>query len=311
MSDLAVDVRGLNKSFGPRHVVRDLAIQVGAGKITGFLGPNGSGKTTTLRMLCGLLTPDSGEGRVLGLDFRKDAEAVKRQTGYMTQKFSLYEDLSIEENLDFVARVHELDRRRERVRDSLDRLGLTARRKQLAGSLSGGWKQRLALAASVMHEPRLLLLDEPTAGVDPKARREFWDEIHALSAEGLTVMVSTHYMDEAERCHDIAYIAYGKLMARGTAEAVIAESGLITFRAEGQTAEGLGADRLAGDLATAPGVLMAAPFGSALHVSGTDRAALEAAIAPYRKPPLEWTEVQPTLEDVFIRLMDQSSDNFQ
>jgi ABC-2 type transport system ATP-binding protein len=311
VSDLAVDVRGLNKSFGPRHVVRDLAIQVGAGKITGFLGPNGSGKTTTLRMLCGLLTPDSGEGRVLGLDFRKDAEAVKRQTGYMTQKFSLYEDLSIEENLDFVARVHELDRRRERVKDSLDRLGLTARRKQLAGSLSGGWKQRLALAASVMHEPRLLLLDEPTAGVDPKARREFWDEIHALSAEGLTVMVSTHYMDEAERCHDIAYIAYGKLMARGTAEAVIAESGLITFRAEGQTAEGLGADRLAGDLATAPGVLMAAPFGSALHVSGPDRGALEAAIAPYRKPPLEWTEVQPTLEDVFIRLMDQSSDNFQ
>ncbi len=306
MSDLAVDVRGLNKSFGPRHVVQDLAIQVERGKITGFLGPNGSGKTTTLRMLCGLLTPDSGEGEVLGLDFREDAEAIKRQTGYMTQKFSLYEDLSIEENLDFVARVHELDRRRERVKDSLERLGLTARKKQLAGSLSGGWKQRLALAAAIMHGPKLLLLDEPTAGVDPKARREFWDEIHALSAEGLTVMVSTHYMDEAERCHDIAYIAYGKLMARGAADAVIAESGLVTFRAEGQ-----GADRLARDLAKAPGVLMAAPFGAALHVSGTDRAALEAAIAPYRKPPLEWAEVQPTLEDVFIRLMDQSSDNFQ
>ena len=306
MSDLAVDVRGLNKSFGPRHVVQDVSIQVERGKITGFLGPNGSGKTTTLRMLCGLLTPDSGEGEVLGLDFRKDAEAVKRQTGYMTQKFSLYEDLSIEENLDFVARVHELDRRRERVKESLDRLGLTARKKQLAGSLSGGWKQRLALAASVMHGPKLLLLDEPTAGVDPKARREFWDEIHALSAEGLTVMVSTHYMDEAERCHDIAYIAYGKLMARGTADEVIADSGLVTFRAEGQ-----GADRLARELAGQPGVLMAAPFGAALHVSGTDRAALEAAIAPYRKPPLEWTEVQPTLEDVFILLMDQSSDNFQ
>ncbi|MET3663901.1 ABC transporter ATP-binding protein [Caulobacter sp. 1776] len=311
MTELAVDVRGLNKSFGPRHVVQDVSIQVEKGKITGFLGPNGSGKTTTLRMLCGLLTPDSGEGEVLGLDFRKDAEAVKRQTGYMTQKFSLYEDLSIEENLDFVARVHELDRRRERVTQSLDRLGLTARKKQLAGSLSGGWKQRLALAASVMHEPRLLLLDEPTAGVDPKARREFWDEIHALSAEGLTVMVSTHYMDEAERCHDIAYIAYGKLMARGTAEAVIDQSGLVTFRAEGQTAEGMGADRLSRELAGKPGVLMAAPFGAALHVSGTDRAALEAAIAPYRKPPLEWTEVQPTLEDVFIRLMSQSSDNFQ
>jgi ABC-2 type transport system ATP-binding protein len=306
VSDLAVDVRGLNKSFGPRHVVQDVSIQVGKGRITGFLGPNGSGKTTTLRMLCGLLTPDSGEGEVLGLDFRKDAEAIKRQTGYMTQKFSLYEDLSIEENLDFVARVHELDRRRERVRDRLDRLGLTARKKQLAGSLSGGWKQRLALAAAVMHEPRLLLLDEPTAGVDPKARREFWDEIHALSAEGLTVMVSTHYMDEAERCHDIAYIAYGRLMARGAADEVIAASGLVTYLAEGP-----GADRLARDLAGRPGVIMAAPFGAALHVSGTDRAALEAAIAPYRKPPLDWTEVPPTLEDVFIRLMGQSSDNFQ
>ncbi|PVM82804.1 ABC transporter ATP-binding protein [Caulobacter radicis] len=306
MTDLAVDVSGLNKSFGPRHVVQDVSIQVEKGRITGFLGPNGSGKTTTLRMLCGLLTPDSGEGEVLGLDFRKEAEAVKRQTGYMTQKFSLYEDLSIEENLDFVARVHELDRRRARVAESLERLGLTARRKQLAGSLSGGWKQRLALAASIMHGPRLLLLDEPTAGVDPKARREFWDEIHALSAEGLTVMVSTHYMDEAERCHDIAYIAYGRLMARGTADEVIARSGLVTFRGEGP-----GADRLARDLATAPGVAMAAPFGAALHVSGTDRAALEAAIAPYRKPPVTWTEVRPTLEDVFIRLMSQSSDNFQ
>jgi len=311
VKDLAVDVRGLNKAFGARHVVQDLAIQVERGKITGFLGPNGSGKTTTLRMLCGLLTPDSGEGRVLGLDFRREAEAVKRQTGYMTQKFSLYEDLSIEENLAFVARVHQLDRRRERVRESLDRLNLTARRTQLAGSLSGGWKQRLALAAAILHGPRLLLLDEPTAGVDPKARRAFWDEIHALSAEGLTVMVSTHYMDEAERCHDIAYIAYGRLMARGAADAVIAESGLVTFRAEGQTQAGVGADRLARDLAGAPGVLMAAPFGAALHVSGTDRTALEAAIAPYRQPPLVWSEVQPTLEDVFIRLMDQSSDNIQ
>lgn len=303
---LAVDVAGLNKSFGDRRVVRDVAIQVETGRITGFLGPNGSGKTTTLRMLCGLLTPDSGEGRVLGLDFREDAEAVKRQTGYMTQKFSLYEDLSIEENLDFVARVHELDRRRERVAESLDRLGLTARRKQLAGSLSGGWKQRLALAAAIMHGPKLLLLDEPTAGVDPKARREFWDEIHALSAEGLTVMVSTHYMDEAERCHDIAYIAYGKLMARGTADEVIAQSGLVTFRAEGA-----GADRLSRELASKPGVAMAAPFGAALHVSGTDRAALEAAIAPFRKSPLVWTEVQPTLEDVFIRLMSGAEDNFR
>lgn len=303
---LAVDVRGLNKHFGDKHVVQDLSIQIEAGRITGFLGPNGSGKTTTLRMLCGLLTPDSGEGRVLGMDFRRDAERVKRRTGYMTQKFSLYEDLSIEENLNFVASVYGLKERRRRVSDSLDRLGLGNRRKQMAGSLSGGWKQRLALAASVMHEPRLLLLDEPTAGVDPKARREFWDEIHALSAEGLTVMVSTHYMDEAERCHDIAYIAYGRLMARGTGEAVIAESGLVTFRAEGP-----GADRLSRELTGRPGVEMAAPFGAALHVSGVDRTALEAAIAPFQREPWRWSEVSPTLEDVFIHLMGQSRDNFQ
>ena len=305
MSELAVDVRGLNKSFGPRHVVQDVSIQVEKGRITGFLGPNGSGKTTTLRMLCGLLTPDSGEGAVLGLDFRKDAEAVKRQTGYMTQKFSLYEDLSIRENLDFTARIYGLDRRRARVDEALERLGLANRQKQLAGSLSGGWKQRLALAACVLHEPRLLLLDEPTAGVDPQARREFWDEIHALSAEGLTVMVSTHYMDEAERCHDIAYIAYGRLMARGTTDELIDRSRLVTFRAEGE-----GADHLSTELSGRPGVEMAAPFGSALHVSGTDRAALEAAVAPYRRPGLSWSETRPTIEDVFIHLMNRAEDNF-
>jgi ABC-2 type transport system ATP-binding protein len=303
---LAVDVRGLNKRFGDRHVVQDVAIQVETGRITGFLGPNGSGKTTTLRMLCGLLTPDSGEGEVLGLDFRKEAERIKRQTGYMTQRFSLYEDLSIEENLTFVARVYGLADWRRRVGEALERLGLANRRRQLAGSLSGGWKQRLALAASILHEPRLLLLDEPTAGVDPKARREFWDEIHALSAEGLTVLVSTHYMDEAERCHDIAYIAYGRLMARGAGEDVIAKSGLITFRGEGP-----GADRLARELAARPGVEMAAAFGAALHVSGTDRAALEAAIAPWRRPPFRWSETAPTLEDVFIHLMGRAKDNFE
>jgi ABC-2 type transport system ATP-binding protein len=303
---LAVDVHGLNKSFGDKHVVQDLDIQVERGRITGFLGPNGSGKTTTLRMLCGLLTPDSGEGQVLGLDFRRDAEMVKRQTGYMTQRFSLYEDLSIQENLDFIARVYGLDDRRRRVTEAIERLGLENRRRQLSGSLSGGWKQRLSLAASVLHDPRLLLLDEPTAGVDPKARREFWDEIHALSAEGLTVLVSTHYMDEAERCHDIAYIAYGRLMARGTADEVIAQSGLTTFRAEGP-----GADRLAPELASKPGVRMAAPFGAALHVSGDDRKALEAAIAPFRREPYRWEEVEPTLEDVFIHLMGDAKDNFQ
>ena len=295
---LAIDVQGLSKRFGALQAVDNVSLQIEQGHITGFLGPNGSGKTTSLRMLCGLLTPDSGSGQVLGLEFPREAEAIKRQTGYMTQRFSLYEDLTIEENLAFIARVYCLDRVNERVDDQLQKLGLNHRRKQLAGTLSGGWKQRLALAAAVMHKPKLLLLDEPTAGVDPQARRDFWDEIHRLAEEGMTVMVSTHYMDEAERCHEIAYIFNGRLIARGTGDAVIAASGLVTFEAEGPRA-----DRLSRELAAKPGVDMAAPFGEALHVSGTDRAALEAAIQPYRRDPYRWTEVQPTLEDVFIHLM--------
>jgi len=303
---LAIDVRGLNKSFGDKHVVQDVALQLETGRICGFLGPNGSGKTTTLRMLCGLLTPDSGEGSALGFDIRSQAGEIKRRTGYMTQRFSLYEDLTIAENLEFTARVHGLDRRRQRVDAALERLGLAERRDQLAGALSGGWKQRLALAAATLHEPQLLLLDEPTAGVDPKARRTFWDEIHALSGQGLTVLVSTHYMDEAERCHEIAYVSYGRLIARGTAEEVVAASGLVTFRGEGP-----GIDRLAAEIAARAGVEAAAPFGAAVQASGSDRAALEAALAPWRRAPYRWTEVEPTLEDVFIQLMGRAQDNFQ
>jgi ABC-2 type transport system ATP-binding protein len=295
---LAIDVHDLCKSFGALTAVNHVSIQIEQGHITGFLGPNGSGKTTTLRMLCGLLTPDSGSGQVLGLEFPREAEAIKRQTGYMTQRFSLYEDLTIEENLNFIARVYSLDNVARRVTDTLEKLGLANRRKQLAGQLSGGWKQRLALAAAVMHEPKLLLLDEPTAGVDPQARRDFWDEIHRLSDEGLTVLVSTHYMDEAERCHEIAYIFNGDLIARGTADQVIEQSKLVTFEAEGPRA-----DRLARELTDKPGVDMVAPFGAALHVSGTDRAKLEQAIEPFRKEPWSWSEVPPSLEDVFIHLM--------
>ena len=302
---LAIDVRGLNKSFGDKHVVNDVSIQVEAGRICGFLGPNGSGKTTTLRMLCGLLTPDSGEGEVLGIDFRKGGDEIKRATGYMTQKFSLYEDLTIGENLDFIARVYGMDDRRRRVTAALDELGLTNRRDQLAGSLSGGWKQRLALAACILHEPRLLLLDEPTAGVDPMARRDFWDHIHTLSRRGLTVLVSTHYMDEAERCDEIAYIVYGKLVARGTTDEVVKQSGLVSFRGEGPHA-----DKLCAELRGKPGVLSAAPMGQAINVSGEDRAALEAAIAPWRHEPYRWEEIEPTFEDVFIRLMGEGADNF-
>jgi ABC-2 type transport system ATP-binding protein len=304
---LAIDVHGLVKRYGPRTVVDRLSLSIEEGRICGFLGPNGSGKTTTLRMICGLLTPDAGGGTCLGHDLVREREAIKRQAGYMTQRFGLYEDLTIRENLEFVGRVYDLDRVKERVDASLERLGLATRQRQLAGALSGGWKQRLALAACVLHEPRLLLLDEPTAGVDPKARRAFWDEIHAYAAQGITVLVSTHYMDEAERCHEIAYIAYGDLLVHGTVEQVIARSELVTYSVAGEELA-----TLSTDLAHAPGIDMVAPFGTSLHVSGRDRAAFEAAIAPYRNDPaLTWTPSKPSLEDVFIDLMNRNRDKLQ
>ncbi|MBH5389298.1 MULTISPECIES: ABC transporter ATP-binding protein [Bradyrhizobium] len=304
---IAIDVKGLTKSFGGREVVHDLSMQVKRGSIYGFLGPNGSGKTTTIRILCGLLTPDSGEGTCLGYDIRRDAEKIKRQVGYMTQRFSLYQDLSVRENLEFVARLYGVTDARGAARDMIRRLGLSGREEQLAGELSGGWKQRLALGACTLPNPQLLLLDEPTAGVDPKARRDFWNEIHALAAEGLTVLVSTHYMDEAERCHEIAYIAYGYLLAHGTVEEVIAKSALTTY-----TVTGEGLNELAAALSGKPGIDMVAPFGSSLHVSGRDVPALEASIASWReKGGLRWQQSQPSLEDVFIELMGRSKDNFQ
>ncbi|MDE2411307.1 MAG: ABC transporter ATP-binding protein [Sphingomonadales bacterium] len=299
----AIAVRGLTKRFGNRTVVDHIDLTVQPGRICGFLGPNGSGKTTTLRMICGLLIPDAGEGEVLGLDLLTQRRAIKQQIGYMTQKFGLFSDLSIAENLEFIARVYSLDNRKARVDAALERLGLASRADQLAGKLSGGWKQRLALAAAVLHEPRILLLDEPTAGVDPLARREFWDQIHALSRDGMTVLVSTHYMDEAERCHEIAYIAYGVMLARGTTDEVIAASGLHALEGEGP-----GADRLAAEIEGRPGVAMAAAFGTSLHVCGSDLAALRAAVAPWTDR-ISWTETEPTLEDVFINLMRTATDN--
>ena len=305
--EIAIDVRGLTKSFGGREVVHDLSMQVKRGTIYGFLGPNGSGKTTTIRMLCGLLTPDSGEGRCLGYDIRRDADKIKRQVGYMTQRFSLYQDLSVRENLEFVARLYGMRDPQRAARDMIARLGLNGREDQLAGELSGGWKQRLALGACTLPNPRLLLLDEPTAGVDPKARRDFWNEIHALAAEGLTVLVSTHYMDEAERCHEIAYIAYGYLLAHGTVEEVIAKSALSTYTVTGDQLH-----KLQDELAGKPGVDMVAPFGTSLHVSGRDKSALDATIAPWRNNNgLHWQHGEPSLEDVFIELMTRSKDNFQ
>ncbi|MCS0495998.1 ABC transporter ATP-binding protein [Ancylobacter sp. MQZ15Z-1] len=306
-ADYAIEVEGLSKSFGNRVVVRDLTMRVRRGQIYGFLGPNGSGKTTTIRMLCGLLTPDSGRGTCLGMDILTQSRAIRRHVGYMTQRFSLYADLSVRENLEFVARVYGVPDPVGAARAAVTRLGLDGRGRQLAGSLSGGWKQRLALGACILPQPQLLLLDEPTAGVDPKARREFWAQIHELAADGLTVLVSTHYMDEAERCHEIAYIAYGDLLAQGTVDEVVASAGLVTWSVSSPDPAAL-----ARELADLPGIDMVAPFGNSVHVGGHDEKALEAAIAPLReREGLTWRRDQPTLEDVFIDLMSRSRDNFQ
>ncbi len=305
MNSLAIDVTGLSKSYDGRKVVDQVDIQVAQGSICGFLGPNGSGKTTTIRMLCGLLTPDAGNGTCLGLDIFKDAAKIKRQVGYMTQKFGLYEDLSIRQNLDFVARLFELPQRKEAVDACLERLGLSARQSQLAGSLSGGWKQRLALAACLIHQPRLLLLDEPTAGVDPRARREFWDQIHDLAAQGITVLVSTHYMDEAERCHELVYIAYGKILARGTEAQIIADSALKVW-----TVQGPNLGSLLAPLKSAPGILSVAAFGNSVHVAGLDEQLVLAALDQIRHEQLQITPSSANLEDVFISMISAAPDNF-
>ena len=302
---LAIDVHGMTKRFGERTVVNRIGLEVRRGEIYGFLGPNGSGKTTFIRMLCGLLRADEGSGTCLGYDVIRESESIKSEVGYMTQRFSFYEDLSIAENLDFVARMFAVKNRREAVERSLQRLGLAERQQQLAGQLSGGWKQRLALAACLIHQPKLLLLDEPTAGVDPKARREFWEQIHQLAAEGLTFLITTHYMDEAERCHRVAYIAYGHLLTHGTVPDVIAQARLTTWAVSGPNLH-----QLAEELRRHPSVRQAVAFGNRLHVSSDDAAALDTAIAPFRTPPYEWHRINSGLEEVFIHLMDRAPDNF-
>lgn len=303
---LAIDVKGLNKRFGDKHVVKDVSLQVQRGEIFGFLGPNGSGKTTCIRMMCGLLTPDSGSGTCLGFDIVRESAQIKRHVGYMTQRFSYWEDLTIRENLDFVARVYGMPNRRDAVERAIERLGLTGRAKQLTGSLSGGWKQRLALAACMLHEPQVLLLDEPTAGVDPTARRDFWEELHELASLGISVLVSTHYMDEAERCHKLAYISYGELLAQGTAAEVTARQHLSTWRVHGENLIDL-----ARELRAQPVVAQTVAFGDTLHVSGRDATALDKLLHDLAgERGLRVAPIDTSLEDVFIYLMSHAKDNF-
>ena len=304
---LVIDVNALNKSYGDKHVVRDFSLQVKRGEIYGFLGPNGSGKTTSIRLICGLLKPDSGSGTVMGFDVIKQSHAIKREVGYMTQRFSLWEDLTIRENLDFVGRMYGMTDRIARVSDALEKLGLVSRQNQLAGSLSGGWKQRLSLAACMLHQPKLLLLDEPTAGVDPKARRDFWDEIHRLASAGITILVTTHYMDEAERCTRLGYIAYGRLLATGTMQEVIAQQHLATWIVRGPELAAL-AERLR----AVDGVSQVTAFGNTLHVTGPDAAILAASLRALNLGErYQLEEAETALEDVFIHLMSQAEDNFQ
>jgi ABC-2 type transport system ATP-binding protein len=308
MTELVIDVRELTKSFGDRVVVDHFDLQVPRGAIYGFLGPNGSGKTTTIRMVCGLLKPESGEGTVLGFDVLSESLKIKERVGYMTQKFSLYEDLSIRENLEFIARLYGLDRRAERVYKALEDLGLSERQQQLAGKLSGGWKQRLALAACMIHEPEVLLLDEPTAGVDPKARRDFWDAIRRYSAQGVTTLVSTHYMDEAVQCDSIAYIAYGKKLIDAPVHEIPKKIGLSCWRIAGRPL--LPVQEM---LEGAPGVELVARFGAEIHVCGEDAAALEQSVrrAKQAHPHVEIEKIEAGFEEIFIYLMAGSHDNFQ
>ncbi len=304
--EAVIDVKGMTKSFAGRTVVNGIDMRVEKGQVYGFLGPNGSGKTTFIRMLCGLLKPDAGSGTCLGFDVITGSEEIKRQVGYMTQRFSFYEDLTIRENLDFVARLYDVPDRKNAVLESIEGLGLSGRKNQLAGELSGGWKQRMALAACLIHKPKLLLLDEPTAGVDPKARRDFWEEIHTLAGQGLTFLITTHYMDEAELCDRLAYISYGNLLVDGTVKDVIAHARLTTWEVKGPRLH-----ELAKELRKLPGVEQAVAFGGKLHVSGADEKAMAASISKYRQAPYDWHQVESGLEDVFIHLMGESRDNFE
>ena len=298
---LAIDVHQLSKSFGKLKVLDNFNIQVPEARIYGFLGPNGSGKTTTIRLICGLLTPDSGQGTCLGYNILTQSHEIKHNIGYMPQKFSLYEDLTVKENLDLISRMYQLQNQASSVHETIGWLGLEERANQLAGTLSGGWKQRLSLAAAIIHKPKLLLLDEPTAGVDPRARREFWNYIYRLVDTGITVLVSTHYMDEAERCHHIAYLFYGNLLIQGKPDEVINESGLSSYELMGE----LNAD-LAQKLQSLEEIEQVAYFGNTLKVTGSNAKKMEKALKlTCKSHKIAFHQIRPSLEDVFVNLTQE------
>jgi ABC-2 type transport system ATP-binding protein len=298
----------LSRSFGDLVAVRDVSLSVNRGEIFGVLGPNGAGKSTTIRMLCGILDPSSGAGRVVGYDIARQAEKIKERIGYMTQRFSLYEDLSVEENLQFYAGIYGVPRsgRAGRIQQVLEATGLVHRRKQLAGTLSGGWKQRVALASATIHEPPLLFLDEPTAGVDPVSRREFWDQIHRLAAAGTTVLLTTHYMDEAERCHRLAFIFSGSLLDTGTPEEIVIRRGLRVVELEVERAT-----EAADALRARPEVEEVSHYGSLLRVAtrgGADPESVSLAVLAGEGIPIRRSRpARATVEDAFVSMVREEA----
>lgn len=301
--EYVIDVKNLSKKFNDKVVVNHIDLKVKKGEVFGFLGPNGSGKTTTIRMICGLLTPDSGQGSCLGYDILTQSLKIKEKVGYMTQHFSFYTDLTIEENLNFIANVYEIKNSKHKVLEILKEHGLLSRRNQLTGTLSGGWKQRVALAACLLHEPKMLLLDEPTSGIDPIARREFWDRIHALSEKGVTTLMATHYMDEAERCTRLAYLAYGQMLIAGTVDEVIDSTHLKTWEISGQVTTGL-----LQVIKNLPGISQAALFGRQIHVSGYNVKLIEDGLYNLKeKYDISYKLIKSTLEDAFISLVAKTT----
>lgn len=296
--NLIINVSHLHKRFNDFVAVKDISLQVKRGEIFGFLGPNGSGKTTTIRMLCGLLTPTSGSGTCLGYNMLTESSAIKKHVGYIPQHFSLYKFLTVQENIILMAELYGIKDRKEKAIDVMDKLELLSRKDQLSGTLSGGYKQRLSLACALIHDPFLLLMDEPTASVDPTSRRDFWQIMHSLSSEGMTILLSTHNMDEVERCHRLAYVCDGQFLMSGSIKDIIHTVNLTTWEVTGSNLI-----LLAKQLESTPGIDQVITFFDTLHVSSKDKNSLLEGIHPYlHANDYQWREVASTLDDVFIWL---------